>query len=52
MGEDVGALDALRGVAEDVEDDEDCGGGGGGAGGVCVGEVVELVVAWLVDGAG
>jgi len=37
VGEDVGALDRLGAVAEDVVDDEDGGGGGGGAGGVWVG---------------
>lgn len=34
VGEDVGALDALRREAEDVEDDEDGGGGGRGTGNV------------------
>lgn len=51
VGEDVGALDALRGEAEDVEDDEDGGGGGGGAGGVCFGEVY-WVSGWRVGGDG
>lgn len=32
VGEDVGALDGLVAVAEDVIDDEDGGGGVGGAG--------------------
>ena len=35
--EDVGALDGLRAVAEDVVDDEDSGSGAGGSGGVCGG---------------
>ena len=40
VGEDVGALDGLGAVAEDVVDDENGGGGGGGAGGVWGSELV------------
>ena len=36
-GEDVGALEGLGVVAEDVGDDEDAGGGGGGTGNICGG---------------
>ena len=47
VGEDVGALECLRGEAEDVVDDEDGGGGGGGAGGVALGAVEGDVFAFF-----
>ena len=46
VGENVGALDCLVRVSEDVVDDEDGGGGVGGAGSVCGGGV--LVGWWMV----
>lgn len=46
VGENVGALDCLVRVSEDVVDDEDGGGGVGGAGSVLGGGV-----SWVVDGA-
>ena len=60
--EDVGALDPLRGEAEDVVDDEDCGGRVGGSRGIAFhavaaggGGEVDVFAFWLIvfgDGGG
>lgn len=49
-GEDVGALERLREVAEDVEDEEDGDGGAGWAGDVWWGDQL-LCLTIGVDGA-